>query len=34
MAEDVVEKTAFTTRYGQYEWLIMTFGMTNAPATF
>ena len=34
MAEDAVEKTAFMTRYGQYEWLVMTFRMTNAPATF
>ena len=34
MAEDAIEKTAFTTRYGWYEWLVMTFGMTNTPATF
>ena len=29
-----VEKTAFRTRYGQYEFLVMLFGVTNAPAAF
>lgn len=29
-----VEKTAFNTCYGHYKWLVMLFGMTNAPATF
>ena len=31
---DDVEKTAFRTRYGHYEFLVLSFGLTNAPATF
>ena len=29
-----VSKTAFHTRYGHYEFLVMSFGLTNAPAAF
>ena len=32
-AEDI-PKTAFRTRYGHYEFLVMAFGLTNAPAAF
>ena len=32
--ENDVSKTAFRTRYGHYEFLVMTFGLTNAPAAF
>jgi len=28
------EKTACRTRYGSYEFLVMRFGLTNAPTTF
>src|SRR3954469_6649439 len=29
-----IPKTAFTTRYGLYEYTVMYFGLTNATATF
>jgi hypothetical protein len=31
---DDVPKTAFSTRYGLYEYLVMLFGLTNATAHF
>jgi hypothetical protein len=30
----VYSKTAFTTRYGLFEYTVMSFGLTNAPAYF
>jgi hypothetical protein len=29
-----IPKTAFITRYGLYEYVVMSFGLTNAPAYF
>ena len=29
-----IPKTAFHTRYGYFEFLVMSFGLTNAPAAF
>ena len=31
---DDVHKIAFRTRYGHFEFLVLPFGLTNAPATF
>ncbi|GJU41951.1 putative reverse transcriptase domain-containing protein [Tanacetum coccineum] len=32
--EDDIPKTAFRTRYGHFEFTVMLFGLTNAPAIF
>ena len=28
------EKTAFSTRYGHFEWLVLSFGVANGPGRF
>jgi hypothetical protein len=32
--EEDIPKTAFRIRYGHYEFLVMSFGLTNAPTVF
>eukprot|EP00253_Pinus_taeda_P020664 PITA_20664 len=32
--EEDIAKTTFRTRYGHYEFVVLSFGLTNAPATF
>ena len=32
--EEDIYKTGFNTRYGHYEFTVIPFGLTNAPATF
>ena len=31
---DTIQKIAFRTRYGHYEFLVMPFSLTNAPVAF
>jgi hypothetical protein len=32
--EEDIEKTTFSTRYQHYEYVVMSFGLINAPAAF
>jgi hypothetical protein len=34
ICDEDIPKTAFSTRYRLYEYLVMSFGLTNAPAHF
>jgi hypothetical protein len=32
--EEDIEKIAFSTRYGHFEFIVMSFGLTNTPIAF
>ena len=32
--DEEIHKTSFRTRYGHYEFVVLSFGLTNAPTTF
>ena len=34
LSEDDRKKSAITTRYGNFEWTVATFGMSNVPSVF
>ncbi|GJR09211.1 putative reverse transcriptase domain-containing protein [Tanacetum coccineum] len=34
LGDDIIPNDAFRTRYGHYEFQVMSFGLTNAPAVF